>query len=363
MKIPKRISLITQAAETIDAEMRLGGLAGRLPPERELALNLQVSRPTLRAALAVLEQQGKIKKGGRLGHLIVANHKSVPMPSNSRSIGILYCGNEWALSPAIARYLLKIQQCLHNAGYEMDAHFQRVEKNTKSFSKITELVEKHLSSCWLLIGGNANVQNWFKDKKIPVAVIGSTSEALGLPNFDVDYRATCRHAGQLLWRRGHRRISMIAPASDLRGDKMSELGFLEGLSQVKHSKGSIQILRYAGDVESIKRILDKAMSGEKQPTALLITRPTAVLTALGYLQGNGFKVPQDVSIISRDHEEFLSHLTPLPARYVVDWLFYGARVAKCLLHLAESGVCKVNGKMIFPTFDEGGTLASMPIGN
>lgn len=362
MKIPRRLSLVTQVVEAIDSGTRAGTWIERLPPERELAVALQVSRPTLRKALAMLERQGRIEKGGRLGPKITANFKSAGEPSHLRNVGVLILssGRELAVTPAIARSLLKIQQCLHDAGYEMALHFQQARQNEKSLSKIAELVRKNPSVCWLLMRANAEVQEWFRGQKIPAAVVGSTSEAVGMPAFDIDYRAVCRHAGQLFWRRGHRQIAMIVPVSNLIGDQLSERGFLEGLSQMEHPDKRIQILRYEGDIESVKRILDKALAQASPPTAILITRATSTLTALGHLHAHGYKVPRDISIISRDHEEFLLHVVPVPAHYVVDWQSYGGQIAKCLLGLAEQSGFPTHGKIIFPFLEEGGTISSPP---
>lgn len=345
------------------AGIRVGTWKARLPPERELALTLQISRPTLRSALSALERQGKLEKGGRLGRKIIARNKANRDPQQ-RNIGvlILYRTEEMIITSSIALHLLKIQQDLHNAGYEMDIHFQQARPSGGTSRKITELVKRNPSACWLLVGAAAHIQKWFRDAKIPAAIVGSTEKELGMPAFDIDYRAVCRHAGQLLWRRGHRRIALIAPVSNLIGDTMSEEGFLEGLAQMECPNVQAQILRHDTSVESIKRTLDKAMAQAQPPTALLMTRARAVLTALGHLQACGYRIPKDISILSRDHEDFFSNAVPAPTHYVIDWQAYGSQIAKCLLRLAETRELTLQGKLVLPPLNEGETVAPPAIG-
>ena len=56
--LPRRLSLVAQTVQCLREGMSSGHWTERLPGERELSEQLQVSRRTLRAALAELQRQG-----------------------------------------------------------------------------------------------------------------------------------------------------------------------------------------------------------------------------------------------------------------------------------------------------------------
>jgi len=89
-------SLTQQVLEAMVSAIRVGTFAdGRLPPEDELALQLGVSRTTVRRALQSMEQIGLIeRRPGRGTHLrtharpdLLALHGLVPFPTTLRELG------------------------------------------------------------------------------------------------------------------------------------------------------------------------------------------------------------------------------------------------------------------------------------
>src|SRR3954449_4107968 len=69
-------TMFEETVERLGTAIRLGLLqpGSRLPPERELADELQISRSTLRQALTTLEQSGHlIQRRGRTGGTFVAS--------------------------------------------------------------------------------------------------------------------------------------------------------------------------------------------------------------------------------------------------------------------------------------------------
>ena len=59
------------------------------------------------------------------------------------------------------------------------------------------------------------MQRWFDDQKVPCMIFGSAAPGIHLPSVDTDFFALCQHAGNLLLRRGHRRIAFVLPQGNL----------------------------------------------------------------------------------------------------------------------------------------------------
>ena len=76
-QIPQRISLIDQAAAVLRSRIGQGEWSPHLPGEMELARLLQVGRNTVRAALAVLEKEGRLRSAARRRRVVVEAVKRV----------------------------------------------------------------------------------------------------------------------------------------------------------------------------------------------------------------------------------------------------------------------------------------------
>src|SRR5437868_5906891 len=64
-RLPQRHSLVSQTTDILREEIARGAWAKFLPGERELAIRLCISRPTLRAALDILRREGVIEVSER----------------------------------------------------------------------------------------------------------------------------------------------------------------------------------------------------------------------------------------------------------------------------------------------------------
>jgi len=79
LQLPKRTSLITQTVEALRHAIEEGVWHEVLPGERELADRFQVSRPTLREALKILQRNQVIEVAhGKRRTIVTANLTKSP---------------------------------------------------------------------------------------------------------------------------------------------------------------------------------------------------------------------------------------------------------------------------------------------
>ena len=85
-KLPQRLSLVSQAADILREQLAAGLCGDILPGERALCARLQVSRPTLRAALETLRREGwlEVSQGRRRRiHPPYRKHRVAAHPARS----------------------------------------------------------------------------------------------------------------------------------------------------------------------------------------------------------------------------------------------------------------------------------------
>ena len=216
---------------------------------------------------------------------------------------------------------------------------------------------QHPHGCWVLTLSNETTQRWFERKSVPCVVAGSVYAGLSLPFRDLDHRAMCRHAAGLMLGLGHRKLAMLIQKSRRAGDLESEAGFIEGVRSSPHADAEVVVAYHEATVASICNSLRRLMEQRPAPTALLVANAYHYLTAVGCLAQMNWRVPQDVSVVSRDEDPFLSFLVPTPARYVVSPHLMAKTLLRPVLELLEGGVITHRAIRIMPEFIRGATLA------
>lgn len=358
MQLPKRVSLVVQVADTLRQALTEGTWEHRIPAERELANRLQVSRPTLRSALQILEEEGMIRCTERKGYeMIEKPGRPVVRSRGRRSVGIILWEGAGIFTPSATESLLYLQHWLYQRGYEVRLFVENYDRGNHQ-NYISTLVSENPASCWLLSRAKPEVQQWFHEQKLPAVILGTALPHLGFPGCDIDHYATCHHAAHWLWHKGHRRIVMLAPKSSLEGDKASERAFLEVMESL-HAPLSEAGLHYynAAVPDTINIALERLLASPTPPSALILNRAEAALNVYSYALQTGLKIPADLSLLVRGDEEFLAHLKPSVSRYRINWEIFFKRVLRCIVQQVESGYTRSKGSLVIPDFIEGETIA------
>ncbi|MBI4024037.1 MAG: LacI family DNA-binding transcriptional regulator [Verrucomicrobia bacterium] len=358
-KLPPRRSLTGDVAALLREQLRAGAWQQFLPSGRTLADQLQVSRITLREALEILRREGRIRiaHGARTRITGAARTRT---GLGSRRVTVLSISPLHELPPYDIFLIGELRRYLHDAGYELDVHSNAHLKWTHPQSLLEQVVKQARVGVWILLTQGAIVQRWFAQRNLPAIILGSCHAGIRLPSFDLDYRAICRHAVGVCLRAGHRHIALAIPSSGLAGDLASELGFLEGFQGATHRAAAPVLLRHDGTLAGIRAALKPVVVSKNRPTAILVSHTRDFLTVLTCLLHAGIRVPGDVSLISREDDEFFAHIHPSVARYVASRAEYARRVARATVRLAAAGSLPPRSSLIMAQFQQGETLAGPP---
>lgn len=357
----KRESLVAKVVEVLKSELPRYRGQKWLPGEQVLSRQFQVSRTTIRAALAQMQRLGLIRVFPKRGYRILLSARG-HSEQTSRVIGFLQGACRDMLDAQTYGVVHDIEHGLNVAGYELIIHSDVPLRGCHREQWLEHLLHTQCATCWMLHAVSFETQQWFMRRGHPAFIFGSCYKGIQMPNLDVDYGAVCRHAAGLLWRLGHRRICLLAPQTRFGGDVYGEEGFRSAIIQLGRGLVPADIRRHNGSVGSIQRILDACRGGPSAPTAFLVAKAMHALTAMTHLIYRGISVPQEVSLVCRDDDEFMHQVVPSMAHYRVDWSLHARRCVRMLIQLATAGYLKRQERMQMAQFIHGETVASPKFG-
>jgi LacI family transcriptional regulator len=360
MDVPERSRLVPQLVEILHRGLREGKWAQRLPSESELAGRLQVSRPTLRAALGRLAEEGLIRARHGLGWEIVSRPKRSVPARGPKTIGIL-CFVPLDQAPPFALFLIdKLQHHLGDAGWKVEVHAGSKYFMQNHRRALAALMKTSHASLWVMFGANTGIDEWFQERRIPVFSVGKPRDCIRCPYLDWDQRAIFRHAAGLLLARGHRHFVCLLPRYMAFGYKEASEGFREGVKAFPQTSSvNARIVYHPGTVDGLCRVVASLFGIAKPPTALLVSSPRYALTAVTHLTHIGRRIPKDVSVIAVGHEPFLDNVSPSIAHYSTNREAFARKLCRMVLQCATAGSQSMRGAMVMGKFQDGESLAGL----
>ena len=354
--LPKRNSLVNQTTAFLRAEIERGVWSEWLPSERTLCESLQVSRNTLRAALSQLKHEELIDSKHGAGNRIKATKENRSRPLRSHDVAVLSLRPIEQLRPSQTLWIDEMRAMLSERGCRLHVFHGRQYFRTDPGPALQKLVNQNPHACWILMLCNEKAQRWFEQKRIPCVVAGSVYQGIDLPFRDLDHHALCRHAAGMMLGMGHRKVGLLIETSRRAGDLESEAGFIEGVRRSSHVDAEVVVSNYEPAVAGICNALRRLMEQNPPPTALLVANSNHFLTVFSRLAQMGWRVPRDVSVVSRDDEPFLSYLVPVPTRYETNPHTLAKTLLRPVIELLEGGVVTHRAIRIMPKFLRGESL-------
>ncbi|MFN0075026.1 MAG: substrate-binding domain-containing protein [Prosthecobacter sp.] len=354
-QLPRRASLPLDVAAFLRERLLRGDWARVLPGETELARELQVGRNTIRAALAVLEKDGLIRTASGKRREVVGKVKK--LRRSMEKVAVMLLPVPWhTLAPSTLLWMDALRARLQGAGWQLQLVVDAAAFRRAPAATLESLVSRHPSAVWILFRSTAAMQHWFEKRQVCTVVAGSCHPGVSLPQVDMDFRATSRHAAARLAGLGHRRLAVLAPAVSFAGDDESLAGFREGAGDA-----FVQVHQCNDSKASVIKALRVILTDAQSPTAIFAFQGAHAATALTYLSQQGVSVPAQMSLLSRDHEPFLAHLVPEPARYERQPEVFAKKLAHLVTALGDGVPPKKAQHLLMPTFVRGETLGGAPV--
>lgn len=357
---PQRQSLVVQATAYLRTEIQAGTWPEWLPGERALCERLRLSRNTLRAALRQLTRDGLIRPEHGMGNRVLvpggAAGSDRSKGARKRVVGLLTPEPLERLRPTQTLWIDELRALLFEQDYSLQVIASPQCFRGNPGRALEKLLAQHACGCWILMLSTEPVQAWFQRRAVPCLIAGSCYAGIELPFVDLDHRALCRHAAAMLLRLGHRSIALLAPQRHRAGDVESDFGFREGVAASGRDDIETHLAWHQGSVENVRAVLRRLMAHPRPPTAIVVVNPFFYLTVTSFLAQLGRRIPEDIAVVSRDEDPFLSFLVPKPAHYAIRPHVFAKRLLRPLLGILDGSEVAAHSVRIMPQYFPGDSV-------
>jgi len=282
-----------------------------LPPERVLAEEFKISRPTLRKALEPLVASGALVIHPGIGTRVALPGQDEKAPPKSRQIiGLL----QPDITDQFYSELTKsIEYCALHRGYHVllcnswhqlaveELHIQHLANRPVSGVILAHDPQLHMPAAVSLLDAAS----------IPYVVLFSSPGEVACDSVMVDDRAGVDQIMRYLLSLGHRHVAFCraVPGDDPHPREREYRRFMQ------HNELPVPphfILGYQALTDAACRATLEHLFGQApRPTALVGCNDRVAMVVMKHLSDLGIKVPQEVSVVGFDNLRFTEHL-PVP---------------------------------------------------
>jgi DNA-binding LacI/PurR family transcriptional regulator len=313
----------------------------RLPSEKELCKQFNISRITSKRALELLTEQGYVSRFPGKGSFVARElPKTGRLPWGSRTIG--YVVSDFSDNFG-TRLLFAIETACHELGYSLLLKRSR-DSVTEEAAAINSLVSLGVNGLLILpIHGeyyNEEILKLILAKK-PVAFVDRKMRGLSAPSFSTDNIAAARTGAEYLLDLGHRNIAFLSgPIKNTSTIEDRRHGFIDAYA----AKGfPINEDFFCTDLmslwtnpvyekNSVKRDIERVkahLSDRREISAAFVAEYNMALIVKTAVEELGRRIPGDFSILTFDSPPSITG-TPLFTHLLQDEETIGRKAVETL---------------------------------
>lgn len=292
-------------SERIAGEVRAAILAGRFRPgeriesENELAARYQVSRQTVRKALATLIEQGYLRAEHGRGTFVT--ERSRP---GSKTIAVVIT---YLADYIFPRVIQGIDQELAEHGYSILLKSTRNSRHLEA-RYLEELAEKEIDGLIIepsksqIFCRHTQLYERFDARGVPYVFIQGCFEAMrDRPHVLLDDAGGAALAARHLLSLGHRRIAGIFKADDTQGVERHR-GYVRALQEAGVLYDPDLVLWYHTEDRAVAPAAGAAVLARRgMMDAAVCYNDEIAVAVIRALENEGLRVPEDISVTGYDN--------------------------------------------------------------
>jgi DNA-binding LacI/PurR family transcriptional regulator len=294
MKPLKKSNLASQTATHLLDGIRKGTWRGKLPGVLKLAVELGVSKDTVREALVQLEKSGHLlaSRPGQRRTIKAARESS----RRVLRVGVLLPEPLTKDNSYSQRQSLMVRESIELQGHVCFFSDISLREIDGKLGRLKKMVSLARADAWILYASTRSVLEWFAKSKIPAFCIGGHMTEIPLPHSRSGQASGIQQATSDFIRQGHRRIVLIASQA-LRKPQPSPgcSAFIDVLKANKLSVSDFNLPDWDTSPDGLYSLLERLFRFTP-PTGILTIEPGHTFAVLSFLAQRGLRVPEDVSL-------------------------------------------------------------------
>ena len=313
----------------------------RLPTDDELADLYQISRDTVRQALALLANEGLIERVQGRGTFVIqprSNGSPVTQPKQ-KQIGLVL--NRTLRTHLTMNLLVGVEQAAKSHGYNVSFTYAEGEQDQQA-RDIARLQANHVLGMIIWAMGDTTHDNSIQQlqtDQFPLVLIdryfpGLAIDYVGSDNIGGGYRAT-----EHLLILGHRRIGFVfAQEETLQTTSVYERwqGYCKALQKYEVPYHETLVVPDVRKLQSGAREgLVEFLQRPDRPSAIFAVNDYIALDVLQAARAIHLRIPEDLAVVGFDDQEFAAHVHPSLTTIKQQFIDIGLRAGTLLINRIE----------------------------
>ncbi|MHC4716230.1 MAG: GntR family transcriptional regulator [Planctomycetota bacterium] len=337
-----------QVKTLLKREILKGNLAGKIPSERTMARQFEVSYLTVRRAIGELVEEGLLYREHGRGTFVP---EVGTISRKTQSIGFVFPEGRLGIAhPFFARVFSGLERECRKNNYTFflttdpgDLLPMEISPRLRSpIRRIDGIISAQLED-------PENSRIFEASRYVPVVLLDEVAEGADVPCVVIDNVGGAREAVGHLLSLGHRRIGHIAGHLHRVGGQERLAGYLEALAEVGIERDDSIIAEGRFGFDHSLEAAEALLSAPKPPTAIFCADDISAIAAMRAAYERGMRVPEDLSLVGFNDLGEAQRCWPALTTMAVDKEEMGRTAFRMLKIMIDSGADGLRvRKMVIP---------------
>lgn len=309
----------------------------KLPSENYLAKMFQISRQTVRHAIGIMEEDGKVDRIRGSGTYVRDPKALISEKRNRIAVVTTYVD-----SYIFPKTIQGIEKVLFEEGYSVQIAFTNntVERERSVLEDIISredvagvIVEGTKSG---LPNPNIGLYKKLQEKRIPILFINTFYPEIAAPHVSLNDEEAAKLAVKYLLKKGHTQIGMIMKLDDGQG-RLRYLGYVKAMEEAGLPiSDSRMVWIDTDDFKQLSLCMDKILARIANCTAILCYNDMVAFQLVNLLKERGLRIPEQLSLVGIDDSDLARMCEPPITSLPHPKEKLGAKAAENLLELIKN---------------------------